>query len=153
MARYALEHGARSDRPVSEHPSRQWSCETSVSVLPDMLKCPIHIAVERGHIKMVDLFVRQSVLCTQTLDPITNYLPFQLAYSYLLEAKTKEERQRFNEIYFYLKDKQFNLKIPLNANAEYVASLLKVTSNKSKSHIVSAFFVRISLPMYCKIIR
>ena len=73
LASSAMQHGARSDHPVGEHPSRQWSSEVAFTVLPEMLKCPIHIAIERGHIKMVDLFVRQSVLCAQTRDPVTGY--------------------------------------------------------------------------------
>ncbi|CAF4735661.1 unnamed protein product [Rotaria sp. Silwood1] len=152
LARSVMEQGARSDRPVGEHPSRQWSSETSTQILPEMLKCPIHVAIERGHIKMVDLFVRQSVLCTQVRDPITNHVPFQLANSYLLSAKTKEEKQRYNEIYFYLKDKQYNLKIPLNATGEYVSNLLSAKTTANTVNQMSIFFRFVSLPLYCKII-
>ncbi|CAF4284594.1 unnamed protein product, partial [Rotaria sp. Silwood2] len=152
LARSVMEQGARSDRPVGEHPSRQWSSEISTKILPEMLKCPIHIAIERGHIKMVDLFVRQSILCTQVRDPIMNHLPYQLVNSYLLSAKTKEEKQRYSEIYFYLKDKQFNLKIPLNATGEYVTNLLSSTTTANTVHHMSMFLRFVSLPIYCKII-
>ncbi|CAF0836993.1 unnamed protein product [Rotaria sordida] len=152
LARTVMEQGARSDRPVGEHPSRQWSSETSTKILPEMLKCPIHIAIERGHIKIVDLFVRQSILCTQIRDPITNYLPFELADSYLLSATTKEEKQRYSEIHYYLKDKQYNLKIPLNATGEYVTNLLSSATSANAVHQMSMFFKYVSLPFYCKII-
>ncbi|CAF3340496.1 unnamed protein product [Rotaria socialis] len=154
LARSVIEQGARSDRPVGEHPSRQWSLETSTQALPEMLKCPIHIAVERGHIKMVDIFVRHSVLCTQIRDPTTHYLPYQLANAHLLSANTKEEKQRYSEIYYYLKNKQFNLKIPLTASGEYVTQLLTSSTSVSSNPVfaLSAFFGHISLSMYCKII-
>lgn len=153
LARSVMGYGARSDRPVGEHPSRQWYSENTIQDFPEMLRCPIHIAIERGHIKMVDLFFRQSVLCTQVRDPITKLLPFQLANSYLLSAKTKEEKQRYSEIYFFLKDKQFNLKIPLNASGEYVSNLLKSTTSAGAIHQAAVFLIRVSLPLYCKIIR
>ena len=63
LANFAMQQGARSDRPVGEHPSRQWASQLSIEALPEMLKCPIHIAVERGHVKIVDLFVRQAFEC------------------------------------------------------------------------------------------
>ncbi|CAF2245234.1 unnamed protein product [Rotaria magnacalcarata] len=154
LARSVMGQGARSDRPVGEHPSRQWSLETSTQALPEMLKCPIHIAVERGHIKMVDLFVRHSVLCTQIRDPTTHHLPYQLANAHLLSANTKEEKQRYSEIYYYLKNKQFNLKIPLNTSGEYVTKLLtsSTTASANPMLVLSAFGGHISLSMYCKII-
>jgi len=153
LANCVMQHGARSDRPVGEHPSRQWSSELMTNILPEMLKCPIHIAIERGHVKIVDLFVRQSILCTQVPDPVTGYLPYRLALSYTLSAKTKEEKQCSKEIYFYLYDKQFNLKIPLNASGEYVSNLLTFTNMTNEIHRVSTHYVNVSLPFYCKIMR
>ena len=55
LATSVMQLGARSDRPVGEHPSRQWSSETTLEIFPEILKCPIHIAVKRGHVKIVDL--------------------------------------------------------------------------------------------------
>ena len=153
LASSAMQHGARSDRPVGEHPSRQWSLESITNILPESLKCPIHIAIERGHVKMVDLFVRQSILCTQIKDPITGYLPYKLAISCSLSTKTKEEKQRFGQIYFYLHDKQYNLKIPLNANGEYVLNLLTSTTATGVVHRTSTHHVNVSLPFYCRLIR
>jgi len=153
LAHSVMQHGARSDRPVGEHPSRQWSFEAAATVLPDSLKCPIHIAIERGHVKMVDLFVRNSILCTQCPDPITDYLPFQIALRCMANTKSKEEKQCFSEIYFYLHDKQFQLKIPLNANGAYVSSLLTSTAANSTVHRTGAHHVNVSLPVYCRIIR
>jgi len=152
LATSVMQQGARSDRPVGEHPCRQWSSEMTAKILPEILKCPIHIAIERGQVKMVDLFVRQSVLCTQTRDPITGYLPYKLAFACLLSAKTKEEKQCYNEIYFYLHDKQYNLKIPLNANGEYISNLLTST-NITNTISRTWTHVNVSLPFYCRIIR
>jgi hypothetical protein len=153
LANSVMQHGARSDHCVDEHPSRQWTAETSTKILPEMLKCPIHVAIERGHVKMVDLFVRQSLLCTQIRDPITGYLPYRLALCCFLSAKSKEEKQRYNEIYFYLHDKHFNLKVPLNANGDYVSNLLTSTVTATAVHRSSAHHVFVSLSLYCKIIR
>lgn len=155
LARLVIEQGARSDRSAGEHPSRQWAIGISVEALPEMRKCPIHVAVERGHIKMVDLFVRRSVLCTQIRDPVQNLLPFELADIYASSAKTKEEKQRFKEIHYFLKDKQFNLRIPLNSTGEYVAKLLSSSTSPTSKPIfvISAFFGHVSLSLYCKIIK
>lgn len=153
LASSVMQHGARSDRPVGEHPSRQWSSESIANILPDVLKCPIHIAIERGHVKMVDLFVRQSVLCTQILDPTTGHLPYKYALSCLLSNHTKEEKQRLREIYFYLHDKQYSLKIPLNANGEYVTNLLTSSTLMNKANRTSTHYVYISLPFYCRLMR
>jgi len=152
LANYVMQQGARSDRPVGEHPSRQWSSQSTIETLPEMLKCPIHIAVERGHVKMVDLFVRQSILCTQIQHPLSGSLPYKLALSRSLSAKTKEEKQQYRVIYYFLHDKQFNLKIPLNSTGEYVSNLLTSTISASAVHHSSSNLVFVSLPFYCKII-
>ena len=153
LATSVMQQGARSDRPVDEHPSRQWSSELTSETFPEMLKCPIHIAVERGHVKMVDLFVRQSILCTQIRDPITGYLPYRLALSCSLKSKTKEEKQLYRVIYFYLHDKQFNLKIPLNSTGDSVSNLLTSTISANAVHRSATNLIYVSLPFYCKIIK
>lgn len=153
LANSSLLHGGRTDRPVSEHPSRQWSSSSVHEDLPETLKCPIHVAIERGHVKMVAMFVRQSILCTQILDPLTGYLPYRLALSYAFVAQKKEEKQRYHEIYFYLHDKQYNLKVPLNASGEYVIRLLTSMGNTHLVHRPSTNHVSVSLPVYCRIIR
>ncbi|CAM4829977.1 unnamed protein product [Rotaria magnacalcarata] len=153
LASSSMQQGARSDQPVGEHPSRQWSSEVSSRALPELLKCPIHIAVERGHVKIVDLFVRQSIICTQVRDPISNHLPYQLALSCSLKTKNREEQQAYRVIYFYLHDKEFNLRIPLNANGEYVSDLLTSTISANAVHRRLSNYVYVSLPFYCKIIR
>ena len=144
-----MQQGARSDRPVGDHPSRQWSSEATV----ETLRCPIHIAIERRHVKMVDLFVRQSILCTQIRDPMTGHLPYMLALSRSLTATNKEEKQAYNVIYFYLHDKQFNLKIPLNTSGDFVANLLASTIGANAVHHSSAHHVCVSLKFYCKLVR
>lgn len=144
LANSALLLGARSDCPVGEHPSRQWSSEETVQNNPEMLICPIHIAIERGHLKIVDLFVRHSFLCTQTPHPMTGFVPYRMALSLRSSAKTKAEKQRYGDIYLYLYDKQFNLKIPVGNSSANIFSALY------KSSQPQAFF---SLPRYCQIIR
>jgi hypothetical protein len=153
LAHSALQLGARSDCPAGEHPSRQWSSETTVQNMLEMLKCPIHIAVERGHMKMVDLFVRRSLLCTQVAHPISGFLPYRMALSLSMSSKTKAEKERYSEIYFYLHDKQFNLKIPLNATGGTFSSLLTSSMIVNSLYRPSANLVFFSLPRYCKIIR
>ena len=153
LARWAMQQGARSDHPVGDHPSCQWSSELRSKSLLEMLKCPIHIAVERGHIKMVDLFVKQSILCTQTHDPISGHLPYKLALFRSLLSESKEDKERYHIIYFYLQDKQFNLRIPLNSTGEHVSSLLSSTSSAHVLYHSPSKLVCISLPIYCKIIR
>ena len=153
LATSVMQQGARSDRPVGEHPSRQWLSEITTKTLPEMLKCPIHIAVEQGHVKMVDLFVRQSILCTQIRHPISGYLPCNLALSCSLASISKEEKQRYRIIYLYLHDKQYNFKIPLNAGGEYVSNLLASTISATAIHRSAANFVSVSLPVYCRIRR
>lgn len=151
----ALRLGARSDYPVGEHPARQWSSETTTQEVPEMLKCPIHIAIERGHMKMVDLFVRHSLLCTQAAHPISGFLPYRLASSLATSAKTKAEQQRYKQIYLYLYDKQFNLKIPFKISHDVDCSGNTVTTrtNPNASRPVAAHTHYFSLPRYCKIIR
>jgi hypothetical protein len=153
LANFVMQQGARSDRPVGEQPSRQWSSQSTSEALPETLKCPIHVAIERGHVKMVDLFVRQSILCTQIREPLSGHLPYKLALSCSLSAKTKEEKQRYHVIYFYLHDKQYNLKVPLNANGEYVSNVLTSTVSASAVHRSSTNLFFVSLPFYCRIIR
>ncbi len=79
LGHIVLQLGARGDRPVGEHPSRQWSSGIITQDMPEMLKCPIHIVIERGHMKMVDLFVRQSLLCTQVTHPVCEFVPYRFA--------------------------------------------------------------------------
>ena len=153
LASSVMQYGARNDRPVGEHPSRQWSSEIIADVQPESLKCPIHIAIERAHVKMVDLFVRHSVLCTQVRHPATGLLPYQLALSCTVTAKNKEEKQRLSQIYFYLHDKQYNLRIPLNANGDYVNHLLTSAATTNIIHRASSHYFTVSLPLYCRIIR
>lgn len=145
MAHSALQLGARSDCPVGEHPSRQWSSETTVQDNLGMLKCPIHIAVERGHMKIVDLFVRDSPLCTQVIHPITSLLPYRMAVSLCASTKTKVDQQRYKDIFFYLYDKQFNLKISLNGQ--------NVDTEINTPHRSSSNVSYFSLPRYCQIMR
>lgn len=153
LAHSALQLGARSDYPVGVHPSRQWSSEATVEELPAMLKCPIHIAIEHGHMKIVDLFVRRSLLCTQAAHPISGFLPYRTALSLCVLSKIPAEKQRYSQIYLYLYDKQFNLKISLNAHGNNIFSLLTSSMSDTSLHrssIQNNFF---SLPRYCKIIR
>ncbi|UJR36041.1 hypothetical protein I4U23_028778 [Adineta vaga] len=152
LAGHALRQGARSDRPVGEPPSRQWSASTNIDLFPETLQCPIHIAIERGHKLLVDLFVQNSILCTQTRDPITGSLPYRLALSYSSKSKTKDQKRCYNSIYFYLYNKQYYLRIPLNANGEYITNLLTSTSNTNAVHRPSPHHVHISLPIYCRIV-
>ncbi|UJR10034.1 hypothetical protein I4U23_014257 [Adineta vaga] len=153
LANSVLQHSGRSDRPVGEHPSRQWSSESINEEFPEMSKCPIHIAVERGHVKLVDLFVRQSILCTQVRDPITGSLPYMIALAHSLAATNKQDKQRYRVIYYFLFDKQFNLKIPLNSTGEYVSDLLTSNISTKAVHHTSANHICVSLPFYYKIIR
>ncbi|CAF3760901.1 unnamed protein product [Adineta steineri] len=147
-----LRQGARSDRPVGEPPSRQWSSRTTINMFPEMLKCPIHIAIERGHVILVDLLVRNSILCTQTRDPVTGFLPYRIALTYSSSSKSPEEKRCYNSIYFYLYNKQYNLKIPLNANGEFVTNLLTSAISTNAVYRPSSHHVNISLPFYCRII-
>lgn len=153
LASSVMQYGARTDHPVGEHPSRQWSSEVIADLQPDSLKCPIHVAIERAQVKIVDLFVRHSVVCTQVRDPTTGLLPHQLALACTTKAKNKEEKQRFREIYFYLHNKQYNLRIPLNANGDYVNHLLTSAANTNIIHRASSHYFTVSLPLYCSIIR
>lgn len=153
LATSVMQLGARSDRPVGEHPSRQWSSEMVMAECRETLQCPIHIAIERGHVKMVDLFVRQSILCTQVRDPVTGFLPFRLALSRSDSSATKEEKQRYRVIYYYLYDKQYNLRIPLNASGDVVTNILASTVTATTMHRTAANYVYISLARYCRIIR
>lgn len=141
LGNIVLQLGARSDHPVGEHPSRQWLSTVTTQEMPEVLKCPIHVAIERGQMKMVDLFVRRSLLCTQVAHPISGFLPYRFALSLSMSKTTKMEKACYKQIYLYLYDKQFNVKIPLNMNTTS-------ESNVSRTHPV--FF---SLPRYCKIIR
>ena len=148
-----MQLGARSDRSAGEHPSRQWSLESTSKNLPEMLQCPIHVAIKQGHIKMVDLFVKQSILCTQIQDPVTGHLPYKLALSHSLTAKTNEEKERYRVIYLLLHDKQFNLRIPLNSTGEYLSNLLTSTISTDELYRLSSKLVFVSLPIYYKIMR
>jgi hypothetical protein len=153
LAHSALQLGARSDCPVGVHPSRQWSSEATVQELPAMLKCPIHVAIEHGHMKIVDLFVRRSLLCTQAAHPISGSLPYRMALSLSLLSKKPAEKQRYSQIYLYLYDKQFKIKISLSAHGRSITSLLTSSMSGKSSHRSSVQNNFFSLPRYCKIIR
>ncbi|CAF0832820.1 unnamed protein product [Adineta ricciae] len=152
LATYALRQGARSDRPVGEPPSRQWSANTAVELFPETLRCPIHIAVERGYMLLVNCFVQNSILCTQARDPITGNLPYRMALSFLSRTKDKEQKSSFTSIYFFLYNKQYYLRIPLNADGEYISNLLASKNNTNAVHRLPAHPVYTSLPLYCRII-
>lgn len=153
LAHSALLSGARSDYPVGEHPHRQWASEATVQEMPEMLKCPIHVAIERGHMKIVDLFVRHSLLCTQVVHPISGFLPYRMALKLRMSSTSRTEKQRYSEIYLYLHDKQFNLKIPLNMSVGNVSTLLTSNVNINSLHRSAPNTAYFSLPRYCKIIR
>lgn len=103
--------------------------------------------------KVLRLFVKNSIQCTQTPEPLTGYLPYRLALHYGFLAETKEKKQSFYQVYFYLYDKQFNLRIPLNSTPDHVAQLLTTgVANRSIRRTLSQF-VTISVPQYCRIMR
>ncbi|CAL8309723.1 unnamed protein product [Lota lota] len=54
LADWLLQRKARPERPVGVHPYRMWCHKTSH---PDSSKCPIHIALERGQLLILKLFV------------------------------------------------------------------------------------------------
>jgi hypothetical protein len=58
LANSMMNLGARPDRPVGEHPSRQW-CANINSKKPEYLRCPIHEAVQSGQLKIVTLFSKE----------------------------------------------------------------------------------------------
>ena len=153
LAHSALRLGAGSDYPVGVHPSRQWSSKATVQNMPEMLKCPIHVAVEQGHMKIVDLFVRHSLLCTQVAHPISGLLPYRMALSLSRLSTAKAAKQRYGQIYFYLHDKQFNLRISVNAHDRHVSSLFTSNKHYTTMQQSSKHAVFFSLPRYCKIIR
>ncbi len=122
-------------------------------------------------------------MCTQTPHPITGALPYRLALSYWASANAEEKKrsvrsslkkvssetvsqlgrrrksegdgkiQCYKLIYFYLYNKQYYSKIPLNANGEYISNLLTSASNTNAVHRPSPHHVNVSLPFYCRIIR
>lgn len=154
MAKYALQIGGRADRPTGEHPARQWlSSETERQTLLHAFKCPIHIAIERGHYKMVHFFVEQSIFCTQIADPVSRFLPYRLALFHGFNATKHEEKQQFNEIYFYLFAKQYYVRIPINSTAKHVETILSRTGDSKLMKRDLASYKTVSLSFYCRIIR
>ena len=62
LANSMMNLGARPDRPVGEHPSRQW-CANLNSKKPEYLRCPIHEAIKSGQLKIVTLFSKDLWVC------------------------------------------------------------------------------------------
>ncbi|CAF1316717.1 unnamed protein product, partial [Didymodactylos carnosus] len=156
LAISSMQMGGRNDRSVGEHPSRQWSSVFTEKSLPEIEKCPFHIAIEQAQMKIVDLFVRHNILCTQVRHPVNGYLPYRLALNLSSQANVnqlKDKQQLYSEIFFYLYDKQFNLKIPLNANGEHIQALLGSSTSVGVITHYSQHHVLISLKLYCKIIK
>ncbi|CAF3466203.1 unnamed protein product [Rotaria socialis] len=54
LARALLQAGARADRPVGHHPSRQWC--SSESPHPEYFRCPVHEAITSQQVGIVLLF-------------------------------------------------------------------------------------------------
>ena len=148
-----MQLGARGDQPVGEHPSRQWTSEASSRIVPATLKCPMQVAIERGNTKIVDLFARLCVLSTQVRDPLTGYLPYRLALKCAFSSSSTERKERYKQIYFYLHEKQFTFKIPLNATGDYVSSLLTQTCHTKVVRRPLASYALISLPFFCRLMR
>ena len=153
LASSVMQLGARSDQPVGEHPSRQWTFDASSRIVPETLKCPMHVAIERGNTKIVDLFARLCVLSTQVRHPLTGYLPYRLALKCAFSSSSAARKERYKQIYFYLHEKQFTLKIPLNATGEYVSSLLTQTFLSKVVRRPLATYTLISLPFFCRLLR
>ncbi|XP_028908382.1 protein ANKUB1 [Ornithorhynchus anatinus] len=62
LTEWLLKQGARPDEAVGVHPYREWCHETHH---PDVIKCPVHAAAEKGQLLILKTFVNRSVLCLE----------------------------------------------------------------------------------------
>jgi hypothetical protein len=108
LAHSMIGFGARPDRPVGEHPSREWCVEFN-SKKPEYLKCPIHEAVKSGQLKIVTLFSKDIWVL---LEPDGfGVLPWRLALRNDHKDSVKNEMQK--DVARFLLAKQFSGKIKL----------------------------------------
>ncbi|XP_038607438.1 protein ANKUB1 [Tachyglossus aculeatus] len=62
LTEWLLKQGARPNEPVGVHPYREWCHETHH---PDVTKCPVHAAAEKGQLLILKAFVNHSALCLE----------------------------------------------------------------------------------------
>ncbi|UJR31762.1 hypothetical protein I4U23_019240 [Adineta vaga] len=87
LARALLQLGARADRPVGYHPSRQWCSEECLHA--EYFRCPIHEAIESQQVGIVLLFGSRDVAILQKPDGY-GIKPWRLALRQETSLKQRE---------------------------------------------------------------
>ncbi|CAF1299160.1 unnamed protein product [Adineta ricciae] len=87
LARALLQLGARADRPVGHHPSRQWCSRDCTH--EEYSRCPIHEAIEAQQVGIVLLFGSRDVTILQKADGY-GIKPWRLALRQKVSPKQRE---------------------------------------------------------------
>ncbi|CAF0780591.1 unnamed protein product [Didymodactylos carnosus] len=101
-ARALINIGARADKPVGHHPSRQWCA--SLSKHPDYFRCPIHEAIESVQVGIVLLFGSVQSTILQKTDGY-GISPWRLALRQQKSDPVLQSKHR--EIALFILTKQF----------------------------------------------
>jgi hypothetical protein len=104
--------GARPDRPVGEHPSRQW-CTSNNSSKLEYLRCPIHESVQSGQLKILTLFSKDSIWVLEEKDGF-GIPPWRLALRNSHKDPVKNMNQK--DVARFLLGKQFGAKVKISSN-------------------------------------
>ena len=62
---HLLQKGAKAYEPVGVYPGRKWCIE---SEHPESIRCPLHQACVKGHLPVLRMLMKSSVLCFVTTD-------------------------------------------------------------------------------------
>ena len=134
LANSMMNLGARPDRPVGEHPSRQWCAELS-SMKPEYLKCPIHEAVRSGQLKIVTLFSKD-LWVLQEKDGF-GVLPWRLALRNDHKDPVKNANQK--DVARFLLANQFSARVKLFSNftiSNFLYYKLKSWADRAKQRVL-----------------
>ncbi|CAF1025009.1 unnamed protein product [Brachionus calyciflorus] len=125
LVRNLMTLGARVDRPVGEHPCRQW-CKPEIKTLDtinksnrieylklEYLRCPIHAAILNGQLKVVNLISTTHIQALETKDGY-GLLPWRLALHNNHKDLIKNLEQK--EVARFLLGKRFGGKVNILEN-------------------------------------
>lgn len=115
LANEMMKMGARPDRPVGEHPSRQWCISSLSNILkPFYSKCPIHEAIINGQLKLLTSVFGKKEKDEEWMleEPWNGLPPWRLALRNTHKDPVKKMKQK--EVAKLLLMRQFGLKKELS---------------------------------------
>ena len=147
----------RLDRPVGEHPCREWCYDFNPNksdklnyLKLEYLKCPIHVIILRGKLSVLISVLKNRLHLLEQKDPY-GLLPWRLA------LKNVNNNKKLKDMASYLILKKFSGKVKLSRNLKISIRLyakIKLWIENSKEHVFhiygsskssiksSAFFIK-----------